>query len=80
MDALDAAMMGEPPSNRREDPGVAEAFILGAVGCKCGHVHFDLVDAENRIFATAKVSFSQFLDLASVVYDDMERIEQEARH
>lgn len=80
MDALDAAMMGEPPSNRRDDPGVAEAVILGAVGCGCGYVHIDLVDAENRIFATAKVTFSQWLDLSDKVCDDIDAVEVVGRH
>src|SRR4029450_1934597 len=80
MDALDAAMMGEGPSNHREDPDVAKAFMLGAMACEtCGQVHIDLVDGENRIFATAEVTFEQFIEMACQVLDDIERISPIAR-
>jgi hypothetical protein len=80
MDVLDEAMMGDHPSNRREDPDVAKAFMLGAVACPtCGQVHIDLVDAENRIFATAELSFEQFIELAYQVMSDIDRLDDRPR-
>lgn len=65
----------EWPLNHRDDRDVAKACMVGAMACpNCGHVHIDLVGADGRIFATAKISIEQWLDLGDNVADGVDRI------
>ena len=63
------------PTNHRDDPGVHQAFMVGAVACEnCKQVHIDLVDASGAVFASGSLDFERFIQLAVGVCDDVQRI------